>query len=192
MIAKNEHYIRTYPNALTKEFCDRVIDMFEKSDKLMPGDTLGGVEPHKRSMDMYVKPTTPEWTEVNNTLYNSMGRCLNEYMKEFSRCFAPFKDVGDVGYKILRYEPITGGFDEHIDVTSLKSSSRFLAGVWYLNDIPEGDGGETKFFVQDIAIRPEAGKMVLFPPFFTHPHAGTPSKSHRRYIINTFVQYLNY
>ena len=55
----------------------------------------------------------------------------------------------------------------------------------YLNDVDEG--GETAFFHQDLKIKPEKGKMVIFPPYFTHMHKGMCPISNDKYICNIYI-----
>ncbi len=48
-------------------------------------------------------------------------------------------------------------------------------------------GGETEFQHQAVKITPEAGKLVLFPPFWTHLHRGKTLQSGIKYIATTWV-----
>ncbi len=57
---------------------------------------------------------------------------------------------------------------------------------WYLNSV-DGEGGQTEFKYQDIQIQPEAGKLLLFPPFWTHLHRGKLLQSGQKYIATTWV-----
>ena len=53
--------------------------------------------------------------------------------------------------------------------------------------VAEGAGGETQFLFQDVSVRPEKGKLVLFPPFWTHEHRAAELKSGAKYIATTWV-----
>ncbi|MGD2137773.1 MAG: 2OG-Fe(II) oxygenase, partial [Gammaproteobacteria bacterium] len=55
----------------------------------------------------------------------------------------------------------------------------------YLNSVAEG--GETLFFHQNVAVKPEAGKLVIFPAGFTHVHKGQRPISNDKYIINGWI-----
>jgi len=46
-------------------------------------------------------------------------------------------------------------------------------------------GGETEFEYQDLKIIPQAGKLVFFPPFWTHRHRGKVLQHGSRYIAVT-------
>ncbi|MDF2179152.1 2OG-Fe(II) oxygenase [Aliiglaciecola sp. CAU 1673] len=62
---------------------------------------------------------------------------------------------------------------------------RMLLFMFYLNDVEEG--GETDFYYQDLSIKPEAGRMVIAPAYFTHTHRGNIPKSGDKYILTSWV-----
>ena len=59
--------------------------------------------------------------------------------------------------------------------------------LWYLNTVIEG--GETVFW-DSYKIKPEAGKIVLFPACWTFPHTGKMPISNDKYIITGWI-YVN-
>ena len=66
------------------------------------------------------------------------------------------------------------GFNWHYDQTADTKDRRILAGLLYLKTV--ASGGHTQFLHQNTDVKPEAGKIVLFPPFWTHIHRGvTPA-----------------
>ena len=71
-----------------------------------------------------------------------------------------------MGYGLQRTDP-GEYYHWHIDGGSHDFSQRQLVAIWYLNDVP-GPGGETEFSFQNVKINPEVGKLLLFPPFWTH------------------------
>jgi len=90
-----------------------------------------------------------------------------------------------VGYQVQRYRP--GEFYHwHIDGGSHEFSQRQLVALWYLNDV-SGPGGETQFLYQDVSIRPQRGKLILFPPFWTHEHRAVTLQAGVKYIATTWV-----
>ena len=50
-----------------------------------------------------------------------------------------------------------------------------------------GPGGATDFPLQDISIQPVEGKLVLFPPFWTHPHRAAIVEQGTKYIATTWI-----
>ena len=107
---------------------------------------------------------------------------LAEFREAFPFFKGPFKDSG---YAIQRTRP-GEHYHWHIDGGSHEFSQRQLVAVWYLNDVP-GPGGETEFSYQNVMIRPEAGKLLLFPPFWTHEHRGVTLQQGVKYIATTWA-----
>jgi len=68
---------------------------------------------------------------------------------------------------------------------SMDSRNRILVFILYLNTV---DDGETYFETQNLKIKPEQGKLVLWPANFTHAHKGLPPKQ-EKYILTGWVEY---
>jgi hypothetical protein len=101
----------------------------------------------------------------------------------FYRCWNPYVHLGSDGdWEILRYGE-GDRFLPHADaISSPKRLRRQLTCLVYLNDGYEG--GETKFHppAPELAVKPEVGKVALFPPFYTHPHEGLPVTAGTKYV----------
>ena len=63
--------------------------------------------------------------------------------------------------------------------------TRKLTFIWYLNDIIEG--GDTEFS-SGLKIKPETGKIVIFPALWPWVHRGNPPKSENKYICTGWVR----
>ena len=63
------------------------------------------------------------------------------------------------------------------------SIMRTLITMLYLNDVDEG--GHTQFYNQNLNIQPKAGRLALFPAYFTHTHRGQTPISSDKYIITS-------
>ncbi len=87
--------------------------------------------------------------------------------------------------RLKRYMP--GGEDKfppHVDVMNAEESKRFLTAISYLNT---PGGGETVFPDLDVTVTPAPGRMVVFPPLWTFPHAGLPPRDQPKYILLTVI-----
>lgn len=171
--------------ALPGDFCDEVVRRFEAyPDHQRPGviGQTGDLEQSvKRTTDLVVSDKE-EWKDVDQLFFRCMAAALGEFREAFPYFKGPFKDLG---YQVQRYLP--GEFYHwHIDGGSHQFSQRQLVALWYLNDVP-GPGGETEFLFQDVSVRPEKGKLVLFPPFWTHEHRAAELRSGAKYIATTWV-----
>jgi len=178
-------FIFERPLALQPAFCDEVIDRFEAHPEQQYEGRIGQV----RTKDRSVKATTDlvvsnkeDWKDVDQMFFRSMAAALREFRETFPYFKGPFKDMG---YQVQRYRP--GEFYHwHIDGGSHELSQRQLVAIWYLNDVT-GPGGETQFLYQDVSITPQRGKLVLFPPFWTHEHRAAELKAGIKYIATTWV-----
>jgi len=172
-------------HALSPELCEMAIERFEQLVEEQYEGRIGQVAQKDRS----IKKTTdlvvsgkPHWKDIDQALFRSLGQAILEFRETYPYFKGPFKDMG---YGIQRYYP-GEHYHWHIDGGSHEFSQRQLVALWYLNDVP-GPGGETEFLFQDVKIKPEQGKLVLFPPFWTHEHRAVTLRQGVKYIATTWV-----
>ncbi len=171
--------------ALDTVFCESVIERFERNTQDQYVGRIGQrVEQDssiKRSTDLVVSGKA-HWQDVDRALFKSLATAIKEFRQQFTYFKGPFKDMG---YGLQRTAP--GEFYHwHIDGGSHEFSQRQLVAIWYLNDVTDA-GGETEFLYQNLKITPEAGKLILFPPFWTHEHRGVTLQQGNKYIATTWV-----
>ena len=183
--AKPNTFIYEKRGALSSEFCSDVIARFEQCTEDQYQGRIGQMASEntdiKRSTDIVVSGK-PHWHDVDRALFKSLGFAIREFRSRYPYFGGPFKDMG---YGLQRTEP--GEFYHwHIDGGSHEFSHRQLVAIWYLNDV-QGPGGETEFLFQNVKIQPEQGKLLLFPPFWTHEHRGVELQMGVKYIATTWV-----
>lgn len=73
---------------------------------------------------------------------------------------------------------------EETNTLKIWKGDRFLNVLFYLNDVEEG--GETEFYFNDmtVTVPPRKGRLVVFPPLWTHIHAGLAPINGDKYICN--------
>jgi Rps23 Pro-64 3,4-dihydroxylase Tpa1-like proline 4-hydroxylase len=182
---KPNSFIFVIKNALTPEICEEIIRRFEANPEQQYAGRVGQLASQEQS----IKRTTDlassahkEWKDVDTILFRSLALALREFQQRFSFFKGPFKDIG---YNIQRYQP-GEYYHWHIDGGSHQFADRQLVAIWYLNDV-EPPGGETEFSHQQVKVTPETGKLVLFPPFWTHEHRAVTVKKGVKYIATTWV-----
>lgn len=172
-------------NALSTPFCANVIDRFEHAAEEQYQGRVGQTEIEntdiKRSTDLVISGKE-HWRDVDKTLFASLAGALRFMRSEHTFFQGRFKDYG---YAIQRTQP-GEFFHWHVDSGSHSFADRQLVAIWYLNDV-DGPGGETEFKHQGVCIKPEVGKLLLFPPFWTHEHRGVTLESGVKYIATTWV-----
>ena len=182
---KANSFIFEKPRALPLDICNEIIRRFEASPDEQyagrVGQTVQQETSIKRSTDLVVSGKE-HWKDIDRELFRSLGQAIVEFRETYPFFKGPFKDSG---YAIQRTNP--GEFYHwHIDGGSHEFSQRQLVALWYLNDVP-GPGGRTEFSYQDVQVTPEAGKLVLFPPFWTHEHRNSTLEKGVKYIATTWV-----
>ena len=85
---------------------------------------------------------------------------------------------------MIRYQPGSNGYGWHHDEMLRSEGVRTLSFIWYLNTLPEDHGTEFKYF--DRIIKPEAGKLLIFPSNWCWQHRGLPAEQDK-YIVTSWL-----
>jgi len=188
-------YINT--DSLSKDLCSEIIQLFEKDDYKYSGISMGGYNIDiKQTTDLNITTRANEdkrWEIIHNVLLKELKHNITKYIQNFQDHinndeYHLFKNnnLGITNIQIQYYEKNVGMFKYHDDseIVWENKSKRVLVFIWYLNDIDEG--GETEF-CGTYTIKPQTGKMILFPAEWTFPHRGIIPKSNNKYIITGWV-----
>ena len=176
------HFIGEYKNALSNKFCD---DLVNFADQVVDAEgldvrenpTMYGAANYRKDWSMLIHADLEKATIVNTAL----NTCLNKYQDEFMGIYYQGKFISMV--QKLQVSPVTGGFHGwHTEHSSFESLDRVAVWMFYLNDLPDGEG-ETEFLHQRCRIRPEKGKCVIFPAAFTHTHRANPPLTTTKYVL---------
>jgi Rps23 Pro-64 3,4-dihydroxylase Tpa1-like proline 4-hydroxylase len=184
-----DFYIYSTKNSLSKSLCEEIIDRFEKEDKKRAGITFAGENKDiKDTLDFHLSHNPDVWKDVDKVLTNELSKALNLYFETINKDIKILvcDNLTDLGFQIQKYNKGVGKYIFHNDhqIYLKDGMDRALTYIWYLNDVEEG--GETSFFNKG-KIRPEQGKLVLFPSCWTYPHAGIMPISSDKYIITGWV-----
>ena len=183
--SKPGSFIFEFTNSISNKDCQDIIKRFEESEaehyQGRVGQTFEENTDIKKSTDMVISGKD-NWKDIDTLLFTSLAKALSGVKKQFDFFTGPFKDIG---YAVQRTKP-GEFFHWHIDSGSHQFSDRQLVAIWYLNDV-EGPGGETEFLYQDVKIKPETGKLILFHPFWTHEHRGVTLQKGVKYIATTWI-----
>jgi prolyl 4-hydroxylase len=171
--------IMVFPGALSDPHCQQLIDRFEACDGLEPCRREGGHSFTQLNI-------TRAWPDEHERMLAVFIAHFNQYQDAMGAEFWPAAFAFE-HLRIKRYLP--GGrdaFPPHVDVVDQISARRFMTAMIYLN---APAGGETTFPSLDIAIAPETGKLLAFPPLWLFPHAGLPPRLSPKYILHTYLCY---
>ena len=189
----NHMFIEEYPHTVPVDLCERMIAAFERDPRRKKSLVVVGdqwVEHKGRSGTAIQDPAkdSPEWEGYLEELAPAFESTAKDYAGKY-RGFVQLATLDEIYCTRPNIERVDPGqqFDWHSD-QSASTSGRIIAGLLYLRTISEG--GYTEFDIQQRRIQPEAGKIALFPPFWTHMHRGVSPVSEVKYVISFFWSYV--
>jgi len=198
-----EDYIIEYPNVISKDLCDEIIDRFEADENIQPGSSGTGVNDTKISDDLPISCDS-KWKDIDDVLYKAFNPYFMDYMDLLCKdaYYSKPNMFHDRGYQIQRTTP-GGHYHWHDDASSepvpLPSfvhkesnyevafvNNRIFTYILYLNDRTDQlDNGKTQFFNCGISksIISEPGKLLLFPASQFWTHRGEELTSGVKYLL---------
>jgi len=197
------NHIAYIDNAISKETCDSIIELGEElfEEVFYQGPTMGGVQKHiKNCFDWGFGTYDPRYTEEQNKknseldaeVFNGLNKALTMYVENYEKLGEHWKNIIDTKYQVQKYLKNTGFYRSHIDGGPWSAGdvrNRILAAVIYLNTVEEGGG--TFFDDHNITVDAVAGRISIFPAYWTHPHGGEVPISNDKWIISTFISVQN-
>jgi len=183
---KSNSFIYEFPKIISKDICEDIIARFEEDSinhyQGRIGQNVNEDLDIKRSTDLFISGKD-NWKDIDQIFFNALKEAMVEIKNKIDFFNGPFKDMGYAIQRTCENE----FYHWHIDGGSHEFSYRQLVAIFYLNTLVDGEGGTTDFFHQKINVKPEAGKLILFPPFWTHKHRGRKLKLGKKYIATTWV-----
>lgn len=199
-------FIYLNKNSISHELCDDLIKLFEEeTDGKYEGITHGGLNKDiKDTTDFIIAKKNEKWSKMYDFLEKELKTNMKKYYTQLNKydelCgYSNHGQKSSKKYKILNYEKFdistfmmqrykknTGRYIYHNDfsIDYKNSKHRVVTYLWYLNTVEEG--GETEFW-GNYKIKPEKGKLLLFPACWTFPHCGKMPISDNKYIITGWV-----
>jgi len=181
-----ENFIREYNDIIPLDLCTQIIKKFNGDASKKPGVTIGGLSDYKTSVDLGIVHI--DWKDINDNINTVLSNAHSIYFDEFKFMKNSIsRKVKNSNYNIQHYIANSGKYKAHVDSGCYLTGLRFLTSILYLNDVEEG--GETSFIVQKKLIKPEQGKILVFPSSWPWLHEGKIPISNDKYIITTFLTY---
>ena len=188
-----QDFILEIPDFLSLSECNFYLDLFKSLEKSGFVEQRGVVDPH----------VSPHVIDDSNTALNNIA-CMkvingdNIFLHKFwstayanyAQKFSILKDASNHGIyslKMQRTRPGEGYHLWHHETDKRSLMDRLLTFICYLDDVKEG--GETEFLYLKKRIKPQAGKLILFPGAFTHAHRGNQPLSGDKHILTGWVEY---
>lgn len=191
MADKTPSFVKVYPNMLGTEYCKLIIDRFEADSRRHPS-TVGRTEkvqhPDRTGTILFLNDSMEDWKDVVLQTHAAIETAVKNYAVHFPLLDAQLK-AGRLWSRFPRIERVDPGqgFHWHADNATRDTAERVLACLLYLSDV--SDQGHTEFSHQNLKVKPEAGKIVVFPPYWTHMHRGVSPTLDVKYTMSFFWVY---
>ena len=176
------NYITYFDNVLNKTFCEDIIEYYEKTNnkELVENNNM-------RFTQLNLNQSENGKPYVDYIMRNCFMPLIEEYKIKFN--INQFPD--DYAYEQLRikkYMPNNKDeFKLHVDVEDYPTAKRFLVFFVYLND---NEKGLTCFPDYDIKVKPKTGRVLMFPPLWTHRHYAEKPIKEPKYILGSYLHYV--
>ena len=184
-----DNYIRVYQDVIDKTFCENIIEKFESLKNQhysWPEDKpLFTQINFAKKFDFEV-----EWKEESQILLT----LFTEYLEKYREDCKIQKNQWPVTYslepiRMKRYLPNDSDeFPPHVDVDTTKNLSRFLVFFLYL---PTNKKGDTLFPNAPFVSPCKQGSLLIFPPMWPWLHQGCKPIESSKYIIGSYLHYVN-
>ncbi len=193
-----EKFVSVYDDVVPNHICERIIALFEECKpqqmKSNVGDNVFDVG-YRQAIEL----NCSKQDEFNDVL-GSMNMVAINMRKKY---FADLKERGipDFSFpaggtlrmeewRMHRYDDASSFFKPHVDSHDGDSSKRYLALLFYMNDVAVG--GETRFtdHLAPLNCRPKTGRLLMFPTWWGFPHEGVPPVSNPKYLLKTYFHYV--
>ena len=197
-----DKYIMEIKDACSDEICDEIIKLFESDDcKKNVGTTgmLGVCRSLKQTTDAHFDANIPHQRKLREGIACILGEAKFKYIEmckdknlDRERSVPTIDNTprGIIEYFLINcvetlpqiQKYVKGDFfNWHSDYCTF--DQRFLAYILYLNDVDSG--GET-VFISGKRVKPEKGKLLIFPTNVNYLHKGEELKKGTKYIITSF------
>jgi hypothetical protein len=182
--------VQEYPNAVARELCAQIIACFERDPARKASAVIIDGKPQlhqfRTGTQLAISLDVPEWKELFMTIVPALRATMESYMAKHKGLADLVQYEGlDCTLPMIERVDAGQGFDWHYDGTKT-TWKRVVAGLLYLNTINEG--GQTEFS-DGLLVQPECGKIVLFPPHWTHFHRGVTPIRETKYVMSYFWIY---
>lgn len=179
-----DDFIGMYENALSSEFCDRIIGAFDHYQKVKSvwcedtqfDNSIAGrfdwaIDLANMTIEMDGMP--------ERDLNDSLMKCFEEYIHQYGHLKSG--KYYSTTQKVQK-TPAGGGYHVwHDESTDLDHCMRAMVWMFYLND--NFEGGETEFLYYHKRIVPKKGTLLIWPAGLTHAHRGGLVLNGMKYVV---------
>ena len=169
--------LRIYDGALSEEFCDELINIFEAKQSILKKRKNHLFNEYNYTIDY-------KDDEVHSNLLNHMSMLYKHYLKDLGTDnmigISGFEEV-----KIKRYDSKQGEHGLHIDTVDQKSSIRAVSFLFFLNETD----GQVDFPLQRVGVEARKGRVIIYPSTWEYPKNIKKTTKIDGYLAETYIHY---
>jgi hypothetical protein len=187
-----DHYSREYENFLDPKFCDSLMEKFdhvwENENKKAKNNSgckgnCSACTCNRIDINFY-----SQFKDDASFIYSKIHEQLKIYKHDVGLSFNQFPtETRYEAIRIKRYAANKGQHESHVDVTNYASARRILSFSINLND--DFEGGDLSFNLTGMRVKPQKGKLFIFPPLWPWLHAGETCFKKDKYFLGTYLIY---
>jgi len=168
--------ILIFDNVLPENICKSIINEIEHTPLVDEKEIIPNTNMKCKTIKKHVEDV--KYSEYLHKIFTTIGSVMvKRYGVPISGCIKP------------KFRKIYGNTRMHVDgivhSTQNPEIKRSLSIIVALNS--DYDGGELVFPVQNRKIKLKMGQVIVFPPYWTHPHYTNDLKNDTfRYTLNTW------
>jgi len=191
------NFIGIYPSAVSPEYCDRVINYFEKliaEGRILTRQSHEGASHiFKHNKVHYLENQADEQLILDNNTHMVKEFCsgVNGAYLQYQQEIGVLTSLGQHGISesvsIQKTAPGEGYHVWHCENANVMTGRRIALIILFLNDVV--DGGETEFLYQHLRVQPTKGTILICPSGFTHTHRGNPPLQDNKYIMTSWIEF---
>lgn len=177
-----ETFVREYPNQIIDSVCDDLIDFFHEKKQMSKDFVYHVNEDYRKDYSLFCERFGTFKQKFQTYLDSEIHDAFKDYKSEMGRCWP--KVYNNTHYKLQYSYPGGGFYSWHADGGE-ENVDRFLTWLIYLNDVEEGGRTEFRYQGEELkrGVKPERGKLILFPAARTHIHRAAPNLREDKYIL---------
>lgn len=176
---KLDDLIAVFENVVDPGECARIIEAFEDRLHLTQDHDTPGYKFQQLDCN------ATDLGDLAREFVSHVAPYLTGYLKDLG--LEEFLEMN--AFENVRIKKYRAGTDDrfkiHIDAANRETAVRTLVFILYLND----NDGETTFPMLGRTVKPKAGSLVVFPPFWMFPHTGQPPTTGDKYIMMSAVHH---
>jgi hypothetical protein len=178
-------FILEFENVFDDGFCSKFIDYINllESHSILVSSCDSKCKSDDYSTNLAYNYDLKYWSWIGEQFFPCVQKYVNNYISNYD--ILSFDNYLLYDVKVKKILPGGGIHVWNYDNKHYSSLNRILSIKLYLNDIEEG--GETEFLYLNKRIKPQKGKIIIFPSDFTHTYRENSPINQTQYVINSWV-----